>query len=480
MTNGQPTLPPSLTPLTGDDEQPAPAPPVRAPRPGRRDERRTERAERARKIERARRAAEERELDAHLSDERPATNAGGRRGRSGRARVQRVPAGVLMVFSRQLGSFLEAGISVIEALEVVGAETTSDAMRSVINDVRETVLRGGSFSDATNEHPSVFPGWYRAMVRSAEFTGRLDVVLEQLAVYLERDLTARRQVKSALTYPMFVLVIATAGIVVMSIFVLPKFAAMYDKLDAELPLPTRILLGWTDFIAERGLVLAIGAISLIVLALAVFGGVGSGKRRRDRLAMRTPVGGELYHLICVERFCRVLAALTSAGVPLPDGIDMSAKSTNNTIFQDRMGPVREALVRGGGLSKPMTDSEMIPTAGLQMIRVGERTGGDFHTCSIRFGQTREVCRRQRPQRRAEPPGLDPRLVIGERYRHRSRIELVHDLREQPRGNDRAPVAVTVGRHAHPDRELQIGAHELERVAGYRHAQARQHRHRTRP
>ena len=375
MTNGQPTLPPSLTPLTGDDEQPAPAPPTRAPRPGRRDERRTERAERVRKIERARRAAEEREHDARQADERSATTGVARRGRSGRARGRRVPAGVLLVFSRQLGSFLEAGISVIEALEVVGAETSSDAMRTVIYDVRETVLRGGSFSDATNEHPNVFPGWYRAMVRSAEFTGRLDVVLEQLAVYLERDLTARRQVKSALTYPMFVLVVAIAGIVVMSIFVLPKFAAMYDKLDAELPLPTRILLGWTDFVAEQGLLLALGAITTALIAVAVFGGQAGGKRRRDRLAMRTPVVGDLYHLICVERFCRVLAALTSAGVSLPDGIDMSARSTNNTIFQDRMLPVREALVRGGGLSKPMTESEMIPTAGLQMIRVGERTGG---------------------------------------------------------------------------------------------------------
>jgi type IV pilus assembly protein PilC len=379
MTTLQPSLPPSLTPLAGDDELPEPAPPVRGPRPSRRDERRTERAERVRKIDRARRATEEREHAEHLADDRQTATAAMaatmRRGRTRRASTRRVPSGVLMVFSRQLGSFLEAGISVIEALEVVGAETTSDTMRAVIADVRQTVLRGGSFSDAANEHPNVFPGWYRAMVRSAEFTGRLDVVLEQLAVYLDRDLTARRQVKSALTYPAFVLVVAIAGIVVMSIFVLPKFAAMYDKLDAELPLPTRILLGWTDFIAGNGPVLAVGAISIAVLVIAVFGGDEGGKRRRDRLARRTPVVGDLYHLICVERFCRVLAALTAAGVPLPDGIDMSARSTNDTIFQGHMVPVREAIVRGGGLSKPMTDSGMIPTAGLQMIRIGERTGG---------------------------------------------------------------------------------------------------------
>jgi type IV pilus assembly protein PilC len=286
----------------------------------------------------------------------------------------RVPAQVLVVFSRQLASFLEAGIPVLEALEVVGSETTSERMRTVASDMRDTVLRGGSFSEATARHPSVFPGWYRAMVRSAEFTGRLDEVLEQMAVYIERDQQARRQVKSALTYPTFVLVIATAAVIVMSIFVLPKFAAMYDKLGASLPLPTRILLHWTDFVATAWPFLVAGAVGSVLVWMTVFGRSPAGKRRRDRLAMRTPVVGRIYHLISVERFCRVLAALTSAGVPLPEGIEMSADSTNNTVFQDRLVAVRDALMRGEGLSRPLTETELIPTAGMQMIRVGERTG----------------------------------------------------------------------------------------------------------
>ncbi len=291
-----------------------------------------------------------------------------------RARTGRVPAAVLIVFSRQLASFLEAGIPVLEALEVVGSESTSDRMRTVASDMRETVMRGGSFSDATARHPSVFPGWYRAMVRSAEFTGRLDVVLEQLAVYLERDQQARRQVKSALTYPTFVLVVASVAMVVMSIFVLPKFAAMYDKLGATLPLPTRILLNWTQFVSSAWPFLLGGAVAAALAWTLVFGSTGAGKRRRDRLAMRTPVVGKIYHLVCVERFCRVLAALSAAGVPLPEGIEMSADSTSNTVFQDRMATVREALVRGEGLSRPLTDVDLIPTAGMQMLRVGERTG----------------------------------------------------------------------------------------------------------
>jgi type IV pilus assembly protein PilC len=312
-----------------------------------------------------------------LTKRRPAANGpsdGETASSTKRSGTGRVPAGVLIVFSRQLASFLEAGIPVLEALDVVGSESTSDRMRAVAADMRDTVMRGGSFSDATARHAAVFPGWYRAMVRSAEFTGRLDEVLEQLAVYLERDQQARRQVKSALTYPTFVLVVASVAMVVMSIFVLPKFAAMYDKLGATLPLPTRILLNWTQFVSAGWPFLLGGAVTTALGWTLVFGSTGPGKRRRDRLAMRTPVIGPIFHLVCVERFCRVLAALSAAGVPLPDGIEMSADSTNNTVFQDRMATVREALVRGEGLSRPLTEVDLIPTAGMQMLRVGERTG----------------------------------------------------------------------------------------------------------
>jgi type IV pilus assembly protein PilC len=199
-------------------------------------------------------------------------------------------------------------------------------------------------------------------------------VLEQLAVYLERDQLARRQVKSALTYPAFVLVVAAVAMVVMSIFVLPKFSAMYAKLGAELPLPTRILLGWTDFVAVAWPFIVGGVVLVALVIGAVFGREGEGKQRRDRLATATPVVGTIYHLICVERFTRVLAALTAAGVPLPDGIEMSADSTNNTIFQERMRNVREALLRGEGIVRPLADTDLIPPAALQMVRVGERTG----------------------------------------------------------------------------------------------------------
>lgn len=284
-----------------------------------------------------------------------------------------IKSDVVMAFSRQLSSFLEAGIPVLDALEIVAQQSGSPPMRIVINDVRASIHRGTSFAAAVDAHPNVFPAFYRAMLTSAEYTGNLDSVLSQLSEYLERDIAAKRQVKSALTYPIVVLVVAFAAMIVMSVFVLPKFTGLYASLGAELPLPTRMLIGFTNFMTSYWL-LVLGAMALGLLAAFSIIGGKRGKGRRDSLAMKLPVIGNLFQLISLERFCRVLSSLSSAGVPLPVAIGLSADSTNNTLFKTNMVTVREALVRGGGLYEPMAETGLFPIAARQMIQVGERTG----------------------------------------------------------------------------------------------------------
>jgi len=280
---------------------------------------------------------------------------------------------VVMAFSRQLSSFLEAGIPVLDALEIVAEQTGSPPMRTVITEIRDSIHRGTSFAAAVDAHPEVFPAFYRAMLASAEYTGDLDTVLSQLSEYLERDIAAKRQVKSALTYPVVVLVVAFVAVIVMSVFVLPKFTGLYRSLGASLPLPTRILIGFTDFMTAYWL-FVVGAVGLGVGVLFALCGGARGKSRRDTLAMKLPLIGNLFHLISLERFCRVLSSLSSAGVPLPVAIGLSADSTNNTLFIKSMVEVRETLVRGGGLYEPMAESGLFPIAARQMIQVGERTG----------------------------------------------------------------------------------------------------------
>jgi type IV pilus assembly protein PilC len=286
---------------------------------------------------------------------------------------KKIKPDVIMAFSRQLSSFLEAGIPVLDALEIVGQQTGSTPMRVVITDIRASIHRGTSFAAAVDAHAEVFPAFYRAMLASAEYTGNLDTVLAQLSEYLERDIAAKRQVKSALTYPTVVLIVAFVAVIVMSVFVLPKFTGLYATLGAKLPLPTRMLISFTDFMTAYWL-MVLGAVAVIVIVFfAVLGGA-RGKARRDSFAMKLPVIGHLFHLISLERFCRVLSSLSTAGVPLPVAIGLSADSTNNTLFRTQMVGVREALVRGGGLYEPMAETGLFPIAARQMIQVGERTG----------------------------------------------------------------------------------------------------------
>jgi type IV pilus assembly protein PilC len=284
-----------------------------------------------------------------------------------------VKPAVVMAFSRQLSSFLEAGIPVLGALEIVGMETASPVMRGVINDIRLSIQRGSSFVGAVEAHPNVFPAYYRAMLVSAEYTGHLDDVLALLAGYIERDITARRQIKSAMTYPIMVLSVAVLAMIAMSVFVLPKFSGLYRSLGASLPLPTRMLLGFTDFMTAYWPMIMGSFAGFFVMLMAIVGG-DRGKIRRDKVTMRLPLIGHLFHLISLERFCRVLSALSTAGAPLPDAITVSAASTNNSIFETRLSVVRDTLIRGGGLYDPIVASGIFPIAARQMIQVGEKTG----------------------------------------------------------------------------------------------------------
>jgi type IV pilus assembly protein PilC len=284
-----------------------------------------------------------------------------------------VKAEEVMNFSRQASSFLRAGVPILDALAVVGEENASKKMQEVLADIQVRLRSGSSFGDAVAQHPKVFPGYYISVVRAAELTGRLDDALDQLSEYLEREVAAKKELKSQLTYPIIVFFLAIAAVIIMSIFVLPKFKTFYSGLGAKLPLPTRMLLGFTDFMSSYWWLFLVAAVVLIVIGFAVMGGT-HGKMRRDTLLLRLPAIGPILNLIAIERFCRVLAALVQTGVPLPDAVQVSADSTNNAVFQEKLAAVREAMMRGDGLARPIQASGIFPPAARQMIRVGESTG----------------------------------------------------------------------------------------------------------
>jgi type IV pilus assembly protein PilC len=275
----------------------------------------------------------------------------------------------LMNFSRQASAFMRAGVPILDALAVVTEEGASKKLTEVLDDIQRRLRSGSSFGDALAAHPESFPGYYIAVVRAAELTGRLDMALDQLSEYLEREVKARKQLKSALTYPIIVFCLAIVAMIIMAVYVLPKFSDLYSSLNAKLPLPTRMLLAFTDFMQAWWWAVALGFGLLVLVALAVYGGK-RGKPRRDRMLLRMPALGKLFRLIAVERFCRVLATLVQAGVPLPDAVQVSADSTNNSVYQEKLAEVRDELLRGVGLARRFLESGMFPAAARKLFRVG--------------------------------------------------------------------------------------------------------------
>ncbi|MDP9224075.1 MAG: type II secretion system F family protein, partial [Actinomycetota bacterium] len=279
----------------------------------------------------------------------------------------------LMHFSRQLSAFVRAGIPLIEAIEVIGEESDDKALRQMLVAVRESLITGDTFSGALQPFETMFPKFYIDMVRAAELTGSLDTVLSELARYIKRDLEARNKVKSALVYPAVILVMAIGTVIVLSTFVLPRFKVFFESFNARLPLPTRMLIGFTSFITKDWYEVVAGLVLAIVIPMALVR-TRRGRRRKDRIVLRLPVVGQVIRFAIVERFCRLLATMMQAGVPLPEAMGVLGDGTKNVLFQEGLENVRAAMMRGEGLARPMGASNLFPSAVIQMVRVGENTG----------------------------------------------------------------------------------------------------------
>jgi type IV pilus assembly protein PilC len=269
-----------------------------------------------------------------------------------------------MHFSRQLGAFVRAGIPLVEALEVIEEETEDKTLRQLLAGVQESVIAGDTFSAALAPYETLFPQFYLDMVRAAELTGRLDDVLDELS---------RSKVKSALTYPFIIMLSSIATVVILAVFVLPRFKVFFESLNATLPLPTRMLIGFTDFLRAYWWEILV-ALAIVALGIWSLGRTKRGRRIRDSALLKFPVIGDLLRYSIIERFCRLLATMMEAGVPLPEAMAVLGEGTSNVIYQERLAEVREAMMRGEGLARPMANTGLFPGAIIQMVRVGENTG----------------------------------------------------------------------------------------------------------
>jgi type IV pilus assembly protein PilC len=278
-----------------------------------------------------------------------------------------------MHFSRQLSVFVEAGIPIMEALEILSEETSDKLMKSVVLDMVSRLQSGDTFATAAAAHPEAFPRYYIAVLESAELTGTLDLVLRELAEYIERDMDARSQIISALIYPGVVFCMAIVTVVVLATFVLPKFTVFFASLNAKLPLPTRMLLGASAFVQKWWWAMAICMV-LFAVAVVIVRRSSSGRAHLDALVLKVPVAGSVVQAAVVERVCRVLSSLVMAGVDLPRAMAVAAESASNAVYSAGLTIVREQMMEGDGLAQPISDSGLFPGAAKQMFRIGEETG----------------------------------------------------------------------------------------------------------
>lgn len=285
----------------------------------------------------------------------------------------KVKASELMHLSRQLAAFARAGLPLIDAARIVREDASNSAVRRMMEQVEDGLRGGETLADCFDKHPKIFPEFYRGILRSAELTGQLDTVLDQLASYLERDLEARRKITAASIYPGMILGMSVVTVIVLAGFVLPKFKDFFASMNADLPITTRMMLWFTDFVTTWWWMLlsVAGFIALMIYLTLRF---ESGRYLRDRMLLRLPMLGDTLRFALVERFCRILSSMVAAGVPLPTSLRVATESVRNRVFLRSLGRVSEAMLQGEGLAAPLAETRLFPSTASMMLRVGEETG----------------------------------------------------------------------------------------------------------
>jgi type IV pilus assembly protein PilC len=279
----------------------------------------------------------------------------------------------IILFTRQLATFVGAGLPMTRALETIAEETASPLFKRVILAVLDDLERGQNLSDALVKHPKVFGSLYIDLVRVAELTGNLELTLKELAGYLRRDLNTVRRVRSAMIYPAVILVVATGVVIILVFFALPAFTKIFAEFRVELPLSTRILIGIVDFTRQWGLEIGAGVL-VIIAAIALALRTKRGVYAKDQLSIKVPILGPIVLSAVLNRFARTLAMVLKAGVPLGQTFEAVIASTGNKVFQQGLTTVKEQMTGGEGFAGPLIRTRLFPPMLTQMVRVGEETG----------------------------------------------------------------------------------------------------------
>ena len=286
----------------------------------------------------------------------------------------KVPMRDIVIFTRQFSTMINAGLPLVQALDILANQSENQALKDVTRQVVFDVESGNTVADALRKHPNAFSDLYVNMVAAGEAGGILDTILMRLAVFMEKNDALVRKVKGAMIYPGVIMSVAVIAITVLLVFVIPVFENMFASVNMALPLPTRIVIGLSKFLKSYWWAVGAGLFGLFYLFKQYYA-TSNGKLAIDKLMLKAPVLGDVLRKSAVSRFTRTLGTLISSGVSILDGLEITAKTAGNRVIQDAIMESRASIAGGETISAPLKKSQVFPPMVISMIAVGEQTGG---------------------------------------------------------------------------------------------------------
>jgi type IV pilus assembly protein PilC len=279
----------------------------------------------------------------------------------------------LVVFTRQFATMIDAGLPLVQCLDILGKQQDNKTFKKILTTVKESVESGSTFADALKKHPKAFDELYVNLVAAGEVGGILDTILNRLAAYIEKALKLKKQVKSAMTYPATIVAIAVLVISVILVFVIPQFAAMFEDFGSALPTPTVIVINLSNFIQDYILAIIVAIVAFTIGFKRIYR-TRKGREVIDDFALKLPIFGVLIRKVAVAKFTRTLGTMMSSGVPILDGLDIVAKTAGNKTVEKAIYKVKQSISEGKTIAEPLTSSGVFPPMVCQMIAVGEQAG----------------------------------------------------------------------------------------------------------
>jgi type IV pilus assembly protein PilC len=288
-------------------------------------------------------------------------------------RKKKVKQGDVAIFTRQFAIMLDAGLPLVQCLEAIGQQHSNATFKEVLGAVRADVESGSALSDAMAKHPRVFDNLYTSMIAAGETGGILDTILQRLAIFIEKIVKLKRALRSAMIYPSIIIFIAVAVVTIIMWKVIPVFRTLFEGFGVSLPLLTRIVMAISAFV-EGYIIFVAAGIAVGVFALKKYHATEGGKHAIDKFLLRLPILGDILRKIGVGRFTRTLATLQSSGVPILEGLDITSRTSGNSVLSDAIGQIRQSIEEGKTIVEPMRESGFFPPMVVQMVSVGEATG----------------------------------------------------------------------------------------------------------